>query len=156
MKKLFLILLAISLSNCKNELPKKDIAQIKKSNKKTTDSLNLEFINYKIDTLSGCHQIVSNNSEDLANNRAFYISNLTDFAIIKINGTKLYLQKDTINSIRISDMIYKEIYISKNYKTILDMQIYNNSEEFYRFKGTLQIISNKSNVKLKIKGEGGC
>ncbi|MEN2414036.1 hypothetical protein [Flavobacterium mesophilum] len=86
-----------------------------------------------------------------------FVSNITDFAIIKINGKEVYLKKDTIESKQISEKKFIDVFIGNDFKTIINFELYNQKDESCDFKGTLEIVQkNKFKQIIKIKGQGGC
>lgn len=96
--------------------------------------------------------------ENEKENRENYIflSNLSSFGIIKVNGKNVFLEKDSINSKEISKVEYLEIYSGDGYKATLKIKVINQYDEGGFCRGTLKIKKNNKETEYIIKGESGC
>ncbi len=166
MKKTVLnIFLFLCLFSCKKEHSKisviKSNESLKNGNKliekEKEKKINLDYFKITPNTIDGCSYTFGYDSINKSVSKDIFISNITDFAIIKVNGKEVYLKKDTIESKQISEKKYIDVFIGNDFKTILNIELYNQREESYEFKGTLEILrKNKFNRIIKIRGQGGC
>lgn len=154
-----------SLFSCKKEYSKSSVlksAERLKSSEKVIKignekEINLDYFEKTPDTIDGCGYSVEYDSVNKSLSKNIFVSNITDFAIIKVNGKDIYLKKDTIESKQISEKKFIDVFIGNDFKTILYFELYKQSAEFYEFKGTFEIIKDgKFKKKIKVKGEGGC
>lgn len=163
MKKILLsIIFVICFLSCKKEDSKSLIVKTSQNIKKVTKinenkkKINLDYFESIPDTIDGCCYSFNYDSISKSENKYIFISNISDFALIKVKGKEIYLKKDTVNSKQLSEKIYKEVYFGNGYKTILNIEEYNQIDESYQYKGTLEVISDGVKINLKVKGEGGC
>ena len=157
------IIFFICLFSCRKEDSKtstiKSTESIKNSeiiiekNKK----INLDYFEIYPDNIDGCGYSFGYDSINKSLSKDIFVSNITDFAIIKVNGKDIYLIKDTINSKQISEKKFIDVFFGKDFKTIINFELYNQSEESYELKGTLEVLTNNKLKKIiKIRGKGGC
>ncbi|MDE3237139.1 MAG: hypothetical protein KGO81_14400 [Bacteroidota bacterium] len=92
----------------------------------------------------------------MTNGKYIFLSNLTDFAIIKINGRDVYLNKDTAESKEINDKNYIAVYKGQGYKAKLTVKEEKASDEGGFYSGTLEITNDKMKVIFKVHGDAGC
>jgi|SRR5450432_849313 hypothetical protein len=116
----------------------------------------LDFFNAIPDTLSGCGEYFTYDTTPVTKDRYIFLSNLTEFAIIKINGNDIYLKRDSFESKEINDKSYIAVYKGQYYKAILTIKQTKSYDEGGFFSGTLQIIGEKINATFKVHGESGC
>ncbi|MFI5205411.1 MAG: hypothetical protein ACHQVK_00565 [Candidatus Paceibacterales bacterium] len=116
----------------------------------------LDFFSAIPDTISGCGEYFTYDTNLVTNDRYIFISNLTEFAIIKINGKDIYLKRDTIESQEINNNSYIAVYKNQNYKAVLNIKKTKSYDEGGLYSGTLQLISDKINTLFKVRGEAGC
>jgi hypothetical protein len=133
----------------------KNVEQINDEEKEK--KIKLDYFEITPDTIDGCRYTFGYDSIHKSLSKDIFVSNITDFAIIKVNGKDVYLKKDTLESKQISEKKFLDIFIGKDFKTIINFELYNQRDESYEFKGTLEI-SGKNKFKriIKIKGQGGC
>lgn len=124
------------------------------SNVDTTFKLN--FFKALPDTIDGCGEYFTYDTSKLANDKYIFVSNLTDFAIIKINGRDVYLNKDITESKEINEKSYIAVYKGQGYEAILTVKQTKTYDEGGFYSGTLQIIRDKIKVTFKVHGEAGC
>jgi hypothetical protein len=93
---------------------------------------------------------------EVLKDRYIFLSNLTEFAIIKINGKDIYLKRDSSESKEINNKSYLAVYKSRDYKAILTVKQSKSFDEGGIYFGTLQIIGDKLNTTFKVHGESGC
>ncbi|MBO9635076.1 MAG: hypothetical protein J7578_18345 [Chitinophagaceae bacterium] len=115
MTRLTLILLtAFILTSCSNSDTPTGNSQKVDTNKADTvkpvvaiynvdTTFKLDFFKALPDTIDGCGEYLTYDTSKVANDKYIFLSNLTDFAIIKIKGKDVYLNKDTTESKEIND-----------------------------------------------------
>ena len=123
---------------------------------KVDSTFKLDFFNAIPDTLNGCGEYFTYDTTAVTRGRYVFLSNLTGFAIIKINGNDIYLKRDSSESKEINDKSYIAVYKGQNYKAILTIKQEKSYDEGGFYSGTLQIIGDKINVTFKVHGESGC
>jgi hypothetical protein len=123
---------------------------------KDDHTIKLDFFNEIPDTISGCGEFFTYDTSAVTKGRYIFLSNLAEFAIIKINGKSIYLIKDTIESKVIDDKNYIEVFKSQEYKVVLTIKQAKTYDEGGFYYGTLQIIGVKTNALFKVHGEAGC
>lgn len=124
------------------------------SNVDTT--LKVDFFKAIPDTIEGCGEYFTYDRTKVGNDKYIFLSNLTEFAVIKINGKDVYLNKDTTDSKEINDDSYIAVYKGQGYKAILTVKQIKTYDEGGFYSGTLQIIVNKIKATYKVHGEVGC
>jgi hypothetical protein len=116
----------------------------------------LDFFKPLPDTIDGCGEYFTYDTSKMANDKYIFLSNLTDFAIIKIKGKDLYLNKDTTESKENNDKSYIAVYKGQGYKAVLTIKQTKTYDEGGFYSGTLQIIGDKIKATFKVHGEAGC
>jgi hypothetical protein len=119
-------------------------------------TLRLEYFKKIPDTIDGCGDFYTYDTTKLAKNKYIFVSNLTDFAIIKIKGARIVLKLDSLESKAPSDDHFTSVYKGKGYKAILKVNRVKAYDEGGLYKGTLEIISGGSKTIFKVHGESGC
>jgi hypothetical protein len=135
----------------KTDTKKQNIAA---SNRDTT--FKLDFFAAVPDTIDGCGEYFTYDTSKFAKDKYIFLSNLTEFAVIKINGKDFYLNRDTTESKEISDKSYIAVYKGQGYKAILKIKQTKTYDEGGFYSGTLQVIGDKINATFKVHGEAGC
>lgn len=148
--------MVITLVSChKNEKNEKN-EKIDNEKSLNKNVLKLDFFKTVPDTIDGCGEYFTLENEKSDNQNYIFLSNLTSFAIIKVDGKNVFLEKDTINSKEISKNEYLEIYNGNGYKATLKTKIIEQYDEGGFCKGTLKIKNTINETEYKIKGETGC
>lgn len=159
------IFFSLCLFSCKKEHSNTSIIKSTESlknfkkiiEKEKEKKINLDYFEITPDTIDGCNYTFRYDSINKSPSKDIFVSNITDFAIIKVNGKDVYLKKDTTESKQISEKRFIDIFIGKDFKTIINFELYNQIDESYEFKGTLEILGeNKFKKIIKIRGQGGC
>ncbi|MRX41528.1 hypothetical protein GJU43_19770 [Flavobacterium sp. LC2016-23] len=130
------------------------ISSEKKSNKNL--EIKLDLFKTVPDTIDGCGEYYTLESENDNSKNYIFLSNLSNFAIIKVSGKNVFLQKDSINSKEISKDEYLEIYSGNGFKATLKIKVIKKYDEGGFYKGTLKINNKEKETDYKIKGESGC
>jgi hypothetical protein len=155
----------LCLFSCKKEHSKTSLIKSTESlknfekiiEKEKEKKINLDYFEITPDTIDGCGYTFGYDSINKSLSKDIFVSNITDFAIIKVNGKNVYLKKDTIESKQISIKNFRDVFIGNDFKTIINFELYNQREESYELKGTLEISrKNKFKKIIKIRGQGGC
>jgi hypothetical protein len=116
----------------------------------------LEFFREIPDTIDGCGEYFTYDTNRISKNRYIFLSNLTEFAIIKINDRNIYLKRDSLESKEINDKSYIAVYKGHYYKAVLKIKQTKTYDEGGSYSGTLQIIGKNINRTFKVHGEAGC
>lgn len=116
----------------------------------------LDFFKTVPDTIDGCGEYFTIESEKDDSENYIFLSNLSSFAIIKVNGKNVILEKDTIKSKEISKKEFLEIYRGNGYEATLKTKVIKQYDEGAFCKGTLNINDSKKETEYKIKGSSGC
>jgi hypothetical protein len=116
----------------------------------------LDFFDAIPDTINGCGEYFTHDTSNVTKDRYIFLSNLTEFAIIKINGKDIYLKRYSIESKEINDKSYIAVYKGQDYKAVLTIKQAKTYDEGGFYSGTLQIIGDKINATFKVHGEAGC
>jgi hypothetical protein len=119
-------------------------------------TLKLGFFKSVPDTIDGCGEYFTYDTNNVSKNKYIFLSNLISFAIIKIDGINFYLSKDTIESKEINAKSYVAVYSGHGYKAILTVKQTTTYDEGGFYIGTLQIIGDKKKATFKVHGEAGC
>lgn len=161
------LLASFILTSCTNSDTKTDNSQKSDTSKTYTTkstltasnvdtTFKLDFFKSLPDTIDGCGEYITYDTSKVANDRYIFLSNLSDFAIIKIKGKDIYLNKDTTESKEINDKSYKAVYKGQGYKAILTVKQTRTYDEGGFYSGTLEIIGDKVRATFKVHGETGC
>lgn len=124
------------------------------SNSDTT--FKLDFFAAVPDTIDGCGEYFTYETIPFTKDKYIFLSNLTTFAIIKINGTDIYLNRDKTESKNITDKSYIATYEGQGYKAVLKIKQTKAYDEGGFYTGTLQITGDKIKATFKVHGEAGC
>ncbi len=116
----------------------------------------LDFFREIPDTIDGCGEYFTYDTSRVSKKRYIFLSNLTEFAIIKINGRDIYLKRDPIESKEINEKSYIAVYKGHDYKAVLKIKQTKTYDEGGFYSGTLQIIGRNINTTFKVHGEAGC
>jgi hypothetical protein len=159
-----LLLTVLILANCRNQDTTPDNAQ--KSDTINTDTAKqtvtidttfaLDFFSAIPDTIDGCGEYFTYDTSKVEKDKYIFLSNLTDYAIIKISGKDIYLNRDTTESREINDKSYEAVYKGQGYKAVLKVKQTQTYDEGGFYSGTLEIIGDKKRVTFKVHGEAGC
>lgn len=116
----------------------------------------LDFFQAIPDTIDGCGEFFTYDTSQIKNGQYIFLSNLTSFAILKINGKDVFLSRDEKESKEIDDSNYIVVYKGQRLKAILTIRKAEAYDEGGLYFGTLEIISNKVKATFKVRGESGC
>lgn len=114
------------------------------------------FFNAIPDTIDGCGEYFTFDTCRLADNRYIFLSNISEFAIIRIEGKDIYLNKDTVESRDMPDKSYIAIYEGHGYKAVLNVILTKKYDEGGFYLGALQITGDKIKATFKVHGTSGC
>ncbi len=163
----FILLSLLILTSCRdNDRTNKNVEPADTLNADTTKKIvlasnsdttfKLDFFAAVPDTIDGCGEYFTYETTKFTKDKYIFLSNLTTFAIIKINGTDIYLNRDTTESKEITDRSYIAVYAGLGYKAVLKIKQTKTYDEGGFYSGTLQIIGDKINATFKVHGEAGC
>jgi hypothetical protein len=162
-----LLLTLFVLTGCANQDKTADISQSDDTTKIATakrtvtsspidTTFKLDFFKAVPDTIDGCGEYFTYDTSKASRDNYIFLSNLTDFAIIKISGKDIYLNRDTTESKEINDKSYEAVYRGQGYKAILKVNQTKTYDEGGFYSGTLEIIGDKKRATFKVHGEAGC
>lgn len=139
-----------------NDTTKTETAKQSESNSSIDTIIKLDFFEAVPDTIDGCGEYFTYDTSKFTNQKFIFLSNITDFAIIKISGKEIYLQRVDIESKEINEKSYMAVYKGQGYKAVLIIKQTKTYDEGGFYSGTLQIISDKISATYKVHGEAGC
>ena len=142
-------------SNKPQPVTSKETAIKEGTSSRGSANFKLDYFKKIPDTIDGCGEYITYDTSTLAH-KYIFLSNLSDFAIIKVNGKDIYLTRDSVASKTINNKNYISVYKGHGYKAILTVRETEAFDEGGFYKGTLQIISDKTFVMFKVKGQVGC
>lgn len=117
----------------------------------------LNFFSSIPDTIDGCGSFFTYDTLETANDRYIFLSNLDEFAMIRVNGQFVYLNRNIAESRELDPgSSYVEVFEGSGYKTILTVQKTKSYGEGGFYKGTLEVIRGKERITLRVHGEMGC
>jgi hypothetical protein len=140
-----------NIDRCKTAVTKQ-ITAVRKGD----TTFKLDFFREIPDTIDGCGEYFTYDTSRISKNRYIFLSNLTEFAIIKINNRNIYLKRDSLESKEINDKSYIAVYKGHDYKVVLKIKQTKTYDEGGSYSGTLQIIGKNINTTFKVHGEAGC
>lgn len=140
----------------KADTSKTDTAKSRISAHDVDTTFKLDFFKSLPDTIDGCGEYFTYDTSKVSRDKYIFLSNLSDFAIIKINGKDIYLNKDTTESKEINDKSYIAVYRGQGYKAVLTVKKTKNYDEGGFYSGTLQIVGDNFKAIFKVHGEAGC
>jgi hypothetical protein len=121
-----------------------------------TTTFKLDFFKAVPDTIDGCGEYFTYDTSKVTRDKYIFLSNFTEFAIIKINGNDIYLKRDTTESKEINNKSYIAVYKGRGYKAVLTVKQTKTYDEGGFYSGTLQIVGDKISTIFKVHGEAGC
>jgi hypothetical protein len=167
----FAFMLVISNLNacCDNKQPKpKTIAlssdtlnnlKIRKENFTILNRVDTSY--FKIDFLKQIPSSISDSSGEfytydttsLSNKKYIFLSDLVTFAVVKINGTDIYLAKDYQKSIELSKNIFQDVYSGNGYTVLLTFHLIKHLGNGVSYnEGTLNVQNSKYKMSFKVHG----
>ena len=123
---------------------------------KTDTGLKIDFFETVPDKIKGCGEYFTYDTSSFENRRYVFLSNLSDFALIKVNGKEIVLYKDRTKSESINNRNYVAVYKGQGYTAVLRMKQTEAYDEGGFYSGTLEIFGSGTNGTFKVHGEAGC
>jgi len=135
----------------------------KTSSKQTSiikdEPINVSFLNGS-ESIDGCGEYIIDINDTIGSQKYLFVSNLSEFGIINLDGKKRKLYRDTIESKLINDKEYVSVYKNNQYKVILNLLLKEAHDEGGIYKGKMIITRTEKNVKKSLEktihGECGC
>nr|WP_298659231.1 hypothetical protein [uncultured Flavobacterium sp.] len=118
--------------------------------------IKLDFFKAVPDTIDGCGEFYTIESEKDESQNFIFLSNFSSFGIIKVNGKDVFLEKKPTKSKAISDDEIFNEYEGIGIKVIIKTKLKERFDEGGFYTGTLKLIYKNDEVVYKIKGESGC
>lgn len=122
----------------------------------TDTSIVLDYFPAIPDTIDGCGEYFSNQADEVKNDRYVFISNLSEFAMIRIKGKNIFLQKNIKESKEIDEKTYVAVYEGEGYKAILKVRQTKGYDEGGFYTGNLEIMEKGKSSVIAVHGETGC
>jgi hypothetical protein len=117
-----------------------------------TSNIKLAFFDTIPETISSMGEFYSYDTTKIANNKYIFLTNLTDYAIIRVNGKDVYLLKDHDKCLALSENTFKDVFSGNGFTVIFTHKgIDHNNGTSYE-TGTLEIKNSKYQAIFKIHG----
>ncbi len=167
MKNLLLISICIFSFSCsisqkedkKNTTISVDLPK-KKDNVQNNFDLNIEIslFNSIPDTIDGCGDFYSYEIKDKQKRKYVFLSNLTEFSMMKIDGKTEYFKIDQDSVSEFSETNYTQTAISEKYRLVCEFNLIKKYDEggLYKLKLTLIDKLTKRRKEIHLIGESGC
>jgi hypothetical protein len=119
-----------------------------------TDSSNikLDFFNTIPETISKMGEFYSYDTTKLADNKYIFLTNLTEYAIIKVNNKDIYLLKDYDKCLSLSENTFKDVFSGNGFTIIFTHQLVDHNNGLSFETGTVEIRNSKYKNLFKIHG----
>jgi len=104
--------------------------------------------------IDGCTGLYTSDSISMKDKKYLIVTNLQDFAQIKIAGKRINLKLESQK--QLSKNSYQSIYIGSGYKVVLTTKTIKQIDELSEEKGTLEISNKESKRTITIHGKSGC
>lgn len=152
-----ILLGVIILTACSNTSENKDNLDGNKSsaqirNKIENRSIKLDFFQEIPNKFGLQGDYYTYDTTKITNQTYIFISDLTDIAVIRINGKDIYLHTDSLNDTPRKNNTFQESWKGNGYQVLLKLQIVKDLDEEVYCKGILEIISKDMKQKFKIHG----
>ncbi|RTY85591.1 hypothetical protein FNW07_13550 [Flavobacterium sp. GT3R68] len=106
--------------------------------------------------IEGCAELMLDSNDTIGSHKFLFLSNFTDFGIVILNGKRIILEKDTIESRRVNENQYISVYKKNSTKVILNLSMETAYDEGGVYKGKMTIIKGNKKLERKVHGECGC
>lgn len=106
--------------------------------------------------IDGCAELIIDSKDTIGSNKFLFLSNFTDFGIVILNGKRITLEKDTIESKLVNENQYISVYKKNDTKVILNLSMEKAYDEGGVYKGKMTIIKGNKKIERKVHGECGC
>lgn len=117
-----------------------------------TSSIILDFFDTIPETISDSGEFYTYDTTKLTSNSYVFLTNLVEFAIIKIKGKDIYLAKEHEKCSVLDENTFKDVFSGNGYTiTFIHNKIENNNGATYE-RGTLEIENVKNKVTIEIHG----
>jgi len=153
MKSITFFALSLLILSCSEKTSSKQTSFIK------DEPINVSFLNGS-ESIDGCGEYIIDIKDTIGSQKYLFVSNLSEFGIINLDGKKRKLYRDTIESKLINDKEYVSVYKNNQYKVILNLLLKEAHDEGGIYKGKMIITRTEKNVKKSVEktihGECGC
>lgn len=126
------------------------------SEEKEGRKISLDYFQSIPDTIDGCSELYTYDTTDYKTRRYIFVSNVSEFGIIQIDGKLIYLKVIPDESKETSNDEFVSVFANDNYKVVLKTKKLTSSDEVSFNKGELRITRKKTDVVFKVHGESGC
>lgn len=117
-----------------------------------SSSIQLDFFDTIPETISSPAEFYTYDTTGLKGNKYIFLTNLVEYAIVKIKGTDIYLKKEYEKSIELPENTFKEVFAGNGYSVIfIHKNVRHNNAATYE-TGTLDIKNSEHQTIIKIHG----
>lgn len=117
-----------------------------------TSSINLTFFDSIPETISNPAEFFTYDTTKLSDKHFIFLTNSTDYGIIKNNGKDIYVAKQHQNSSEVSDDIFKNVFSGNGFTVTLTTKHISNNDGVSYEKGTLEVKNSKFQTSYTIHG----
>jgi hypothetical protein len=120
-----------------------------------TDSsqINISFFDTIPETISPkMGEFYSYDTTKLADNKYIFLTTLTNYGVIKINGKDVYLDKKHDKCVALLNDTYKDVYVGNGFSVIMTHKLIDSNNGVSNEIGTLEIKNSKYQAAYKIHG----
>ena len=126
---------------------------------KIDEPINVSFLSGS-ENINGCGEYIIDINDSIGSQKYLFVSNLSEFGIINLDGKKRKLYRDTIESKLISDKEYVSVYENYQYKVILSLILEEAHDEGGIYQGKMTITRKEKSIEKRVEksvhGECGC
>lgn len=97
-------------------------------------------------------EFYSYDTTKLADNKYIFLSTLTNYGVIKINGKDVYLDKKHDKCVALLNDTYKDVYVGNGFSVIITHKLIDSNNGVSNEIGTLEIKNSKYQAAYKIHG----
>lgn len=117
-----------------------------------TSAIQLTFFATIPETIPGARELYTYDTTKLASKRYIFLSDLTEYAIVKNNGKDIYLKKQYEKCEMLSDNTFKDVFAGNGYTiNLTHKKVKHKNGKTYE-KGTLEIGNAKHKAVINIHG----
>jgi hypothetical protein len=108
------------------------------------------------DTIDGCGDYYAVENDSATKGNYIFLSNISEFAIIRVEGKDIYLKKNDSLSKEITPDHFISVFEGSGLKVTLEAKIVDQYDEGGFYKGTLEIDTGTEKRVINVHGESGC
>ena len=120
--------------------------------KNDTSNIELDFFDTIPETISSPGEFYTYDTIKLVSNKYIFLTDLVEYAIIKMKGRDIYLRKEHKKRLELREKTYKDVFSGNGYVIIfIHKEIEHSNGATYEI-GTLEIKNSKHQTTTKIHG----